>query len=252
MNPIASLRTAGGRRFVWLALCIAAVIFRLHLTADRDILAVNQGSDDLWHIRAAFEGPWEGGYWHMKVVHLPIYALWLQLNTCLGTPARLAYDLLWCGSSLLLACSFARLSRSVPAGILVFLFLLFHPAGITLADRALAENILPPLVAICLALGMELWLARHRRGLVRGLLLLGFAVACGISYQVRREGFAFLPPFLVLVIAWLVRSSWRPHRLPISLVLAPAIAIAGLGGYLVVRNASHWGFASSCELLAPG
>jgi hypothetical protein len=251
MNSISLIKNTRVALFLFATLlCIA---LRLYLTSDRDILAVNQGADDLWQIRTAAEGVWSSDYSHMKGVHLPVYASWLYLCSLLGMPARLAYDLLWCLAALVLGGALCRWTGSRLAGAIAALFLIFHPAGITLADRALAENILPPLVALCMALGMEYWQARHapRRRWILGVI---FGLCCAAAYHTRREGIVLGAPLVLLAVVWL-RPMWRPkdwRSLALGLFLGPIAAIILMGTAISALNYHTWGFWARCQLLSPG
>jgi len=233
---------------------LALIVFRLQLTADSDLLAVNQGADDLWQIRTAAEGVWSGSYWHMKGVHLPVYSMWLWAGYKLGFHARLAYDLLWCVGALALGVAYYRAQGGRLAAVCITLFMLFHPAGITLADRALAENILPPLVAVAFALGLEFWRVHNGTAIQRWSIALALSAICAICYHTRREGIVLLIPLVILGATWL-HPGWRPQKwrtLTIGFFFGPVVAITLLGMSITIMNRQIWGFNARCQLLTPG
>lgn len=241
---------------ILVTICIVAcVALRLYLTSDRDLLALNQPMDDLWQVRSAAKNIWGGSYSHMTGVHLPVYSAWLWASSAIGLHARLAYDLLWCVSSFALGVAFYRSFGGRLAGMIVTMFMLFHPAGITLADRALAENILPPVVALAIALALEFWrtLDLDIKGPRRWLLGITLAGVCAIAYHTRREGIVLLAPLVVMGVVWL-RKAWRPKEwrsLTLGLLVGPVIGIVLFGTVLSALNQLAWGFHARCQLLSP-
>ncbi len=74
-------------------LFLALVMYRLYLTADRDITAGNAPHDEFWYVHKAFVGIWSGQYNEMSFVHSPVYVLWLQFLNTFGIPARLGIEI---------------------------------------------------------------------------------------------------------------------------------------------------------------
>jgi hypothetical protein len=249
-----SVEASAQFKVILLVAIVVTIALRLYLVSDRDILAVNQGVDDLWHIQTAAEGIWSGNYNHIKGVHLPVYALWLRLCSLFGMPSRFALDLLWCFSSLALGLALYRWTGSLIAGLVTYIYILFHPAGITLLDRALAENILPPLVALCIAFGMEYWQARDMSNRKRWALGVIFSLCCGAAYNTRREGIVLLVPLLILPLVWLW-PAWRPQKwcsIGLGLFIGPLVAITLIGNIIAYLNFHTWGFCARSQLLSPG
>lgn len=58
-------------------LCLL-VVARLWLTADRDILALNQPYDDYWFIFTAHRSIWSGAYTQLAFAQLPLFSPWLE------------------------------------------------------------------------------------------------------------------------------------------------------------------------------
>src|SRR5204863_393941 len=129
-----------------------------------------------------------GPYNHMAFVNLPLYSIWLKGVSLLGIPARLAIDLFWLLACAYLGVAVARFCRQMWPGILLYLFLCFHPYSILLFDRALSETLLTVLMTFTLAGLIEVWNFREAPDSRRRLWAI--AIASGsfaVAYHTRRE-----------------------------------------------------------------
>lgn len=246
------------RRWAIWASALLIVIVRLHLTADRDILAVNSPHDEFWYIQNAFNGIWGGRYDEMTLIHLPIYSGWLALLDFLGFPARLAIDLAWLAASGYLAFAVARLARATWAGLLVFAFLAFHPYLIRIFDRALAETLLTVLTAAVLAAGIELWSRRDEgESMLWRIAQVVYVAGFALAYHTRSEGIVLLAPLLSL-LAWSLydqRRWWQRGtrmRLSLTLLAMPLASALVLGLAISSANYAKYGVWATQELSAAG
>jgi hypothetical protein len=245
------------KSILWAALTVV-VILRLYLTGDRDILALNSPHDEYWYIESAFNRVWGGPYNEMTLIHLPVYSMWLAGLKFLGIPARLAIDVGWLLASGYLAYAIHRLTRAVWPGLLLFVFLAFHPYIIRIFDRALAETLLTVLSAAVLAAGIEIWNRRAEgRSVARSIALWTYGIGFALAYHTRTEGIVLLVPVLLLA-CWSVydrRIWWRNSgRLSLSLPLlvTPLLGTLLLGCLLAGANYVKWGVWATQELAAPG
>lgn len=243
-----------------LALLLAFAVFRLYLTADRDIAAWNAPHDEFWYVHKAYIGVWAGNYSEMSFAHLPVYALWLELLNTYGVPARLGIELAWIAAVFYLATSVRNFAGSRIAGVLITAFLLLHPYSIYIFDRALAETLLAVTVAIATAAALELWVRRDEplrgRKLVVAMLFSGmFAVSCNL----RKEGISLIFPLLfVCALTAFYRGRWwkgaaRGAACPGNLLFAlPLIATLILGWSISSLNYVKWGTFATDDLDNPG
>lgn len=248
----------GNERLLWIFIVMTA-IFRLILTGDRDILALNSPHDEYWYIQTAFNKIWGGdSYNQMTFIHLPIYSAWLYCLQLFGISARLGIDLAWLLAIGYLAFAFLRFARMAWLAALLFAFLAFHPYTISFFDRALAETFLTVVFAAIIGAGIELWNCReqgftYRRRIALVVYIVGFAIA----FHTRKEGIVLAMPLLVIACwSWLDRQrwwcSWGKQQLAIPLLIAPLLSIIFLGVIVAGGNYLKWGVFARYELAAPG
>jgi hypothetical protein len=242
-----------------IALCVIVVV-RLWMTADRDILALNQPYDDYWFIFTARRTIWGGHYTNLSFAQLQMFALWLEGVCAIGVPARLGLDLWWLGGAAYLAFAIRRLCANTWPAVLLFVFLAFHPYSIALFDRALSENLMASLVTIALAAFVDVWNFRvdgprpstYRQRLSIAVGALAFAAA----YHTRKEGIVLLAPLGFLALWSLVHRTlwWGRARgaLGIGIIAIPLIATIAVGLVISARNFEQWGIFARYELAAPG
>lgn len=240
------------------AAVLLVVVFRLYLTGDRDILALNSPHDEYWYIESAFNRIWRGSYNEMTLIHLPVYSGWLAFLDILGIPARLAIDVSWLVASGYLAYAVGRLTKATWAAFAMFAFLAFHPYVIRIFDRALAETFLTVTTAAVLGAGIELWNRRAETASVAWrVAMVTYCIGFAVAFHTRTEGVVLLVPLLLLA-CWSLydRQNWwrRGARsaLLIPLVAAPLLSTIVFGGVLSAGNYLKWGIWANQELAAPG
>jgi hypothetical protein len=254
-TPVAAVGRHARR---WIGLALVAVLLRLALTADRDIVALNSPYDEFWFIHSAARWVWGGNYNQLAFAHLPLYSIWLAGLNLLGVPARLGIDLAWLVSTAYAGFALTRLTGKRWAGVAFWLFCAFHPVFIVLFDRALAETLLAVLVALMLGAGVEVWNTRAAARSRRGMLATGvFVLAFASAVHIRKECVLFLLPVLLLG-AWSVwrRGIWWSSTdgwaVGTRLVAAPLLATFAVAVVLMGLNYLRWGMAVRYELAAPG
>jgi len=243
-----------------LVMFAAIVVVRLLLTADRDILAFNQPYDDYWFVAAARRWIWGGDYNHMAFAQLPLYAMWLKAWSLLGVPARLAIDLAWLAAIAYLAAALAAFCRKTWPGILLLLFLAFHPLSIAWFDRAWSDCLLAVCSLLVMAAMMEIWNLREvdaRASPRKKMAVVVASVAFAAALQMRKEGPLLLPPLLMLgLCSWYRRDRWwrggNAARLGRPLLLYPLASALALGALLAGANHLRWGVFARYEVAAPG
>jgi hypothetical protein len=240
------------------AAVLLLVVFRLYLTGDRDILALNSPHDEYWYVETAFNHIWRGSYSEMTLIHLPTYAVWLMGVDLLGIPARLAIDVAWLAACGYLAYALHRLTHVAWAAMALFIFLAFHPYVIRIFDRALAETLLTVLSTAVLAAGIELWNRRNQKSsAARCWAMLVYVAGFGAAYHTRSEGVVLLVPLALLALWSLIdRQKWWStsfrRSLLIPLLGLPLLSTVVLGLSFSAANYATWGVWASQELDAPG
>jgi hypothetical protein len=255
MKQLGSVRL---KRLLILGAFLGSIVVRLVLTADRDIFALNAPYDDYWYINSAMRWIFGGSYNHMIFVNLPIYSIWLKSVSLLGIPARLAIDVFWLLACAYLAIAVARLCGRWWPGILLYLFLCFHPYSILLFDRALSETLLMVLLTFTLAGLIEVWNLRDAEGGWRRLSAMVIVSASfAAAYHTRKEGAVMLAPMLVL-LAWSAYH-WRvwwagPNRFRMGypMLAFPLVITLALGFLLAGANYVRWGVFARYEFAANG
>lgn len=246
------------RKTMFVVLFIFVCGFRLFLSGDRDILALNSPYDEYWFVHNAARMIWGGEYSQLAFAHLPIYSMWLASLNVVGIPARLGIDLAWLFSIGYVGYALFRMTNRVWVGAFFWLFCAFHPLFFVLFDRALSETLLSVLLALVVGSGIEIWNTRHaptcRRGrLASWVFVIGFALA----FHIRKEGVLLLAPLFVLAAYSLVRrGEWwrRPFGVTLGgrFLVLPLLAMVMLGSVLAGINYLRWGLAVRYELAAPG
>lgn len=240
-------------------LLLGLAMYRLYLTADRDIAAWNAPHDEFWYVNKAFTGVWAGQYNEMSFVHSPIYALWLEFLNTYGIPARLGIDVAWIAGVIFLAVAVRNFTKSRFASVVLAAFLLLHPYTVFIFDRSLAETLLGVTVAIWLAAGLEIWTSRNaamsRR---RVMLIVLFSVMFAASYAMRKEGISLAAPLILLAGLtlffrgfWWSRSKSNPSLGTIYFVL-PFFATICLTLALSTLNYAKWGTFAPYDLANSG
>lgn len=182
--------------FIFLVIILG--LFRLYLTADRDILATNSPHDEFWYVNTAYNLFSDNNYNNMVMAHLPTYSYFLLVGSKLGIPARLFIDLVYLVGSFYLSCVvYLKTNRNIFIGIGIFSFLIFHPYILNYFDRALSENLLTSLTLFLVGLGIEIALNKN----ISFVKILLFSALLGISYSIRKEGIVLLAP---IVFLWIV------------------------------------------------
>lgn len=235
-----------------------ALLVRLFLSSDRDILALNSPYDEYWFVHSAARLVWGGNYNQMAFANLPVYSIWLALQNAVGLPARLGIDLVWLSGLAYAAFSLVRFSGRRWIGAAFWLLCAFHPLFIAMFDRALSETLLVVLMPWLLGAALEVWNTRDMRGGRRAptatiVLALSFALA----FHVRKEGVLFFVPLVLLAgCSLLYRARWWPSlgagALGMRMVGMPLLATLLLGAGLAGLNYLRWGVAVRYELAAPG
>lgn len=245
------------KKVIWLA-ALLLIVLRLYITGDRDIFALNSPHDELWYVEAAFNHIWGGTYSEMRLIHLPIYAMWLKVLDLIGVPARLGIDLAWLAACGYLAYAFRRLVQVTWVAVGLFIFLAFHPYVIRIFDRALAETLLTVLSTLVLAAGIDLWNRRTEiPSAVRKCALFLYCFGFSAAYFTRSEGIVLLAPLGMLAL-WAVidRRNWwftaLGRGMLIQLIALPLLSIGALSLGLCAANYTKWGVWASQELDAPG
>ena len=244
--------------WLWLSAFGVIAVFRLLLTGDRDIVAVNGPFDEYWYVSSALRLIWGGPYDQMAFAHLPVYSAWLVFLHAFGIPGRLAIEVAWLAACLYLAFALRGLSGRTWVAAIAFVYLALHPYTLILFDWGLAESLLTVLSAAALAGFIELWncrgpCSRRRRIFAWVAAGLGFALA----YHSRKEGIVLIAPLLLLA-AWSIlqrRTWWAPaerRSLGVPLVAVPIAASLLIGIVIAGMNAVRWGIPARHELAAPG
>lgn len=243
---------------IWLVLFGLMVAFRLFLTGDRDILALNAPYDEYWFIHSAARMIWGGSYNQLAFAQLPIYSMWLAMLSIFGIPARLGIDLAWLMASGYTAFALSRLTGARWVGVSFFIYCAFNPLFVALFDRALAETFMCVLVVLLFGSGVEVWSTRESPTSCRSYIATFlFAIAFGLGFHVRKEGGLLLVPLLLLgIFSLLQRRVWWRRPLHASLawrfMVCPLLVMLAIGCMLIVGNYLRWGLAVRYELAAPG
>lgn len=179
--------------FILIFACI-----KLLLISGEEVIARNQGYDDLWHIMAAFRGYWLGdGYNHMMFVHLPVYSIWIALVHFTGIPLRIGTELLYLAASVVFLLAVLRTGLPRWLGMIIFIFILFHPVSYSLFDYVLAETVYGSLFIMSIAGFITLWSKREQADVARWAILTG--IICALLWNLRKENLLLILLFAVLV-----------------------------------------------------
>jgi hypothetical protein len=236
---------------------LVVIVFRLFLSSDRDILALNAPYDEHWYVASALRGIWGGDYDRMVFANLPTYSAWILVIHGLGIPGRLAIDVAWMAAAGYLAVALRTLTARVWVALAAFTILVFHPWSFTLFDRALPETLMTVMAALAIAGLIEFWNCRNERetGMRRKVALVAISVGFAGTCHMTRAGMLALLPLLALGAWVLVRRRTSPDRgaqgALIWLIL-PLASTALLAALLVAANGWRWGIAARSELSAPG
>jgi len=247
------------KRYLPIILFLLTVLLRLMLSSDRDIAATNSPYDEYWYISSATRWIYGGHYQHMSFAQLPLYAMWLKLVSLFGVPARLAIDLAWIAGCAYLGMAIARLCKQAWPGVLIYLFLCFHPYSIVEFDRALSETLLTVMTVYTMAGFIEIWnlhIEESVSTLRSMVVIITESVTFAVAYHTRKEGVVLLPPILILfacsLLYWKVWWSKGRRTLAYPLIIYPLLATIAIGTMLAGANYLRWGVFARYELAAPG
>lgn len=201
----------------WFWFCAGAIILsKLLLIGKNEIVAMPY--DSLEYIRQAayainFIGSTPKGY-----------PLWLWIMNLFGVPQRLAIELLYLSSSLMLAYFIGRVT-SGKLGLFVLFFLVFSPNSFFLFDRVLSDGFYMCLTLVSVALSISIIDAQHgsRDHWIKTLTL---GLTLGLMLITRNED-----PLIVAWVAWLVlilwRFFWNQEKLTLAVKVKSALSFIG-------------------------
>lgn len=246
-----------GKTILVLVLPAAATWARLWLSRSQPLYAIGSSLYDdrlfLTQAQSILEGNWLGAYNVLTLVKGPFFPLWAALMNALGLPLLLSGHVLYAFSCFVLTYALHPLIRKPHLSALLYLILLFNPAGfdaaLTRASREMLYVSLTVLVAAC-AFGMLIASLNHRPTWRWGI---GLGVSFGCFWLTREEGVWALP-FLFLLLAgrlflfedreWSFRHFWST----LKHCLIPAAVTIILLNVVNAMNYSRYGVFAKTEM----
>ncbi|BEI34788.1 hypothetical protein PHIN6_03060 [Polynucleobacter sp. HIN6] len=245
------------KNIFWILLCLIS-IYRLYLTGDRDIIQLNSPHDEYWYINNAKNNIFGGEYTHMSYIHLPIYSIWLKFSSLIGIPTRFLIDLFWVLATAYLVYSIIKIINNYIIGLLLFIYLIFHPYIFEIFDRALSETLLTVISAFVIASAIEIWNNRNNtRNLRWKFAVVIYVAGCAFGYHTRSEGIVFVVPIMTLFIysifyrkQWWIKS--QKFKIALPLLIYPFISIITLSILISTIHYAKTGIYARYDLEHPG
>jgi len=224
---------------------VVAVVAATHLVLllhTPIALFANASHDDTLFMRLAMHvasGEWLGPFSQYTLMKGPGYPLFVALSSAIGIPLSLGHALFQLAAVGVAALAVARLGGGAGLGILAFVVLLLHPAGLSRdLVRVIRDQIYwgqSLLVAASLALGY--FGAREAR---RGA---GWCAAAGLvlawAWYTREESVWFLPGAAVLA-AGAALVEWAAARSVRRAALKTLFVAAGFASLQLALSTANW------------
>jgi hypothetical protein len=242
-------------RIFWV-FCGLLATAKLILVGREEIVARNQGYDDLWHILAAARGYWLRPYSHMTLVHLPVYALWIALVHFTGLPLRVGTELLFLASGLAFVVALSR--AQIPKGVCLCAFCLtiFHPVSFQLFNYSLAETLYAPILLFGVSGVIMMWAYRDNKSLI------GYAIVTGIFFSllwnIRKENILISSLLFATGVAAFLILRYEEYNMMAILnklgiiILIPGALILIVTLSIKTLNYIKFGVFVTNEMSAPG
>ncbi len=260
MTPVVDLeQQQSGRpqcgRFLYIAALLLTAFLRMWLTADEDIRARHAAYDDLWFVKSA-----EVAYWgvetqnHLSAIRPPAYPLWLWMNQNLGIPQRIAIDLAFVSSALLLVYALRHVGMPRLWAWLTFVVIAFLPEAFRVFSLILSDAFAVPLMtALCGSLIMLLCTGRTIRwGVVTGIFASLFALNRGEGGMMAHGLLACLAGLLFLR-AMANRQGFLPSVWGgVRVVIVPLVVMLAVTHLVKYVNYRVYGVYATNDLSAPG
>ncbi len=233
---------------------IVMVLLKLVLISKEEIHAYFLPHDDLWQIWAADRFCWLGHYTWDKLLHLPIYPLFIKLVNLTGLPLRIGSELIYCAAACCLCLSLRRLGFGFLLTTLAAAAIIFQPASFQIPNRAGAEILLAPLLMFALAGSLSWWSTRHSPFAWNQTLWTGICWA--LAWNVRKESILLLGLLgiiaLCLVIADHKTGIREIGRRLATGVLFPLFMSLALSAGISTLNYAKWGLYTTSILTSTG
>lgn len=212
--------------WLFIVVIVLLLVCKLVLVGANEIASAS--NDSINYVRQATVALGELG-------SLPGYPIWLAVSASLGLPQRVAIELLYLGSCMVLAFSLKRIFGRV-TGALSFGALAFLPATFFLFDNALSDGFFSCMTVLALALSLDALADRNARSLAYWARQVVLALVLGWMLITRNEdllAYSWIL-WLVAVQAFIQsstasRSGVLMQALASLLVLASVAASIGIG-----------------------
>lgn len=179
----------------WWILAYALTFFAsLYFNSDIDIIALNAPHDDYWHIHKSLNFFSPEPFNSMVNIHSPIYAFWIYATNKIGVPLVLGVSVICLISFLYLSYVLLLITGNRLFSLLLFVLLAFNPFSFFINNRALAETLLVPLIAIAFASMIHLiFNDKHEIKKFKKPLTMIFLSSFSLAYYIRKEGVVLIP-----------------------------------------------------------
>ncbi len=217
-----------GKHCLWLLICAASLGLSVLLQWNGQIQAIGGDHDSLKYLgmtETLLNGKWMGDYNQMTLIRLPIYPLFLALNSSMDWPLQRSQMLLYLASIgfLMAALRSVDVARWRIAAICVLCA--FHPAGIFpsmyLATEAMYTSVATIVLAGCIGV-MGSINKKKPRAYFWGILL---SVSLALFWHIRSESLWILPLGIGYVCLYPVGVQASLQKKPDGHMLCNAVSL---------------------------
>ena len=245
-------------RELWFLLSCLAILFASLLIGWRGSVHPLPGAYDgeryLHMAKSIVRGEWLGPYNHLTLIRLPIYPIFLAINSMTGWPLHIVQHILFLISILLLIIALRNIEIQRWRLIIICTLCAFHPITIYVPTFLVTEAIYIPLSTILFAGCIGLFNTSKKSFTKFAFWITVVATSLSLLWYTRSERI-WVVPFLIFCISLLIfqfnlNSGSYKIRL-LLVILVPLIFIFSLGQYIASLNEKYYGLKIDYELNEP-
>lgn len=245
-------------RELWFFLSCLAILFTSLLVGWQGSINVLPGIYDgeryLHMAKSIVRGEWLGPYNHLTLIRLPIYSIFLAINSMTGWPLHIVQHILFLISVLLLIIALRNIEIQRWRLIIICTLCVFHPMTIYVPTFVVTEAIYIPLCTMLFAGCIGLFNMSKNSFAKFVFWIMVVSTSLSLLWYTKSERI-WVIPFLIFwffLLIFQLNMNNGPYKIRLlAVIFVPLIFIFLLGQYITKLNEKHYGLKIDCELNEP-
>ena len=245
-------------RELWFFLSCLAILFASLLIGWQGsihaISAPYDGERYLHMAKSIVRGEWLGPYNYLTLIRLPIYPVFLAINSMTGWPLHIVQHIIFLISILLLVIALRNIEIQRWRLIIICALCAFHPITIYFPTLLVTEAIYIPLSTMLFAGCIGLLNISKKSFTKFAFWIMVVSTSLSLLWYTRPERI-WVIPFLIFWIFLLIfqfNTNRGPYKIRLlAVILVPLIFIFLLGQYITRLNEKYYGVKIEFELNEP-